>query len=273
MDLGGAPTSTPLLAQVERGREVRRRLHGRLCRLGVMLRFLTFLNAVALLGATAFSLYAFGLAEVTNTALTIEWRVRAGAEYALMASAGVVLLALEHSATTNEAQARSSLGLAFSGAGRFWLLLFLALISLPAVHSQRSYFEFCATGGAVGALVVSALLQAWMLSCAPEYRAHVVAEARCRGIELANPLSRIELAKPLSRNRTREPPVAKSGALALAANLPCSIRSSTRQRSRWTRRASRRSTSETRAPTCTWVCCSLALPAGRHARWPQTARP
>jgi len=141
-----------------------------------MLRFLTFLNAVALLGATAFSLYAFGLAEVTNTALTIEWRVRAGAEYALMASAGVVLLALEHSATTNEAQARSSLGLAFSGAGRFWLLLFLALISLPAVHSQRSYFEFCATGGAVGALVVSALLQAWMLSCAPEYRAHVVAE-------------------------------------------------------------------------------------------------
>ena len=89
---------------------------------------------------------------------------------------GLFLLVLERAATTHEAAARSSLGLAFSASGRFWLLLFLALISTPAVHTTRSELELYISGGAVGALVVSALLQGWLLSCTPEYRAHVVAE-------------------------------------------------------------------------------------------------
>ena len=44
-----------------------------------MLRFLTFLNAIALLGAVGYSMYYYGLVELSNTALTVEWRVRAGA--------------------------------------------------------------------------------------------------------------------------------------------------------------------------------------------------
>ena len=101
----------------------------------------------------------------------------ARAPYAFaVAFSGLFLLCLERAATANEAAARSSLGLAFSGAGRFWLLLFLALISTPAVHISRSEIEMYAGGGAVGALILSALLQAWILSCAPEFRSHVVAE-------------------------------------------------------------------------------------------------
>ena len=70
----------------------------------------------------------------------------------------------------------SSLGLAFGAGGRFWMLMFLALISTPAVHSQRSDLELYVTGGAVAGLVLSALLQAWMLSCAPEFRGNTVAD-------------------------------------------------------------------------------------------------
>ena len=91
-----------LLARVERGREARRQLHGRLCRLGVLLRLLTFLNGLALLGAASYSMYAYGMAEVSNTSLAIEWRVRAGVEYALMALSGLFLLCLERAATTDE---------------------------------------------------------------------------------------------------------------------------------------------------------------------------
>ena len=36
--------ASPLLQKVERGRESRRKLYGRLCRLGVMLRLLTMLD-------------------------------------------------------------------------------------------------------------------------------------------------------------------------------------------------------------------------------------
>ena len=176
MELGGSANATPLLARVERGREARRQLHGRLCRLGVLLRLLTFLNGLALLGAASYSMYAYGMAEVSNTSLAIEWRVRAGVEYALMALSGLFLLCIERAATTDEAGARSSLGIAFSASGRFWLLLFFALVSTPAVRMNRDAIEFYATGGAVSALVVSALLQGWMLSCAPEYRSHVVAD-------------------------------------------------------------------------------------------------
>ena len=46
----------------------------------------------------------------------------------------------------------------------------------PAVHTQRSLLEFYVTAGAVGGLLGSAILQVWLLSCAPEYHTHVVAE-------------------------------------------------------------------------------------------------
>ena len=166
----------PLLAHVERSREERRRLYGKLCCVGVYIRFLTFCNAFALLGACGYSLYEFGYSELMNTNLAYEWRIRGAVEYFLMAFSGLFLFFLESTTSSNEAGARSSLGLAFSGAGRFWLLVFLALISLPAVHTQRSLLEFYVTAGAVGGLLGSALLQVWLLSCAPEYRTHVVAE-------------------------------------------------------------------------------------------------
>lgn len=51
--------SSPLLQQVERGRESRRKLYGKLCRLGVMIRLLTMLNAMAIVGAAGYSLCAF----------------------------------------------------------------------------------------------------------------------------------------------------------------------------------------------------------------------
>ena len=180
MELGSPMTPsaarTPLLAQVERARDVRKHMYGKLCRLGVIIRLLTFLNGLALLGATGYSLYFYGQADIINSSLTYEWRVRTGVEYALMGFSGLFLLSIERAATTDEAAMRSSLGLAFSAGGRFWLLLFLAVISLPNVHTLRDDLEMYLTGGAVAALVVSALLQAWMLSCVPEYRSHVVAD-------------------------------------------------------------------------------------------------
>ena len=176
MDASLSSLSSPLLEQVERGREARRRLYGRLCRLGVMLRLLTFLNAFALIGAAGYSLYASGLDEFQDASLSVESRVRSAVELVLMAGSGLFLFCLEQSATTNEAEARSSFGVAFSGGGRLFLLMCLALISAPAVHSGRSRLELYSSGGAVVFLFASALLQAWMLSCTPEYRSHVVAE-------------------------------------------------------------------------------------------------
>ena len=145
----------PLLAHVERSREERRRLYGKLCCVGVYIRFLTFCNAFALLGACGYSLYEFGYSELMNTNLAYEWRIRGAVEYFLMAFSGLFLFFLESTTSSNEAGARSSLGLAFSGAGRFWLLVFLALISLPAVHTQRSLLEFYVTAGTVGGLLVA----------------------------------------------------------------------------------------------------------------------
>ena len=90
MELGSPMTpgatslsGTPLLAHVERGREARRQLHGRLCRVGVLIRLITFINGLMLLGAAGYSLYYFGIDEVSNPSYSIEWRVRSGVEYFL----------------------------------------------------------------------------------------------------------------------------------------------------------------------------------------------
>ena len=78
---------------------------------------------------------------------------------------------------------RSSLGLAFGPAGRLGLFLFLALCSAPAIHCDHTTLECYASGGAVAFLIVSALLQSWMLSCAPEYRGTVVASLETQKIK------------------------------------------------------------------------------------------
>ena len=172
-----SPACAPLLEQ----NKTRRRLYGKLCRLGIFLRFLTFLNGVSLCGAAGFSLYVAGYAELSAPIqptwdVDLEDRVRLGIEYMLMSGSGIFLLALEHASTNDEAKARNSFGLAYGGCGRFLMFLLLALISAPAVRTQRTLYEMYATAGAVGGLLVSALLQAWFMSCAPEYRSHVVAE-------------------------------------------------------------------------------------------------
>ena len=203
----GAPR-TPLLAQVERTRDVRRNLYGKLCRLGIVIRMFTFLNGLALLGSAGYSLYYFDMANIMNTNLTYEFRARLTVESFLMAFSGLFLIGLERATTANEAATRSSLGFAFSAGGRFWLLIFLVLISLPAVHTARDDLEMYINGGAVAALLVSALLQSWMLSCTPEYRSHVVAERARRAAHRTRPTlagSRRPRAPTVQLRRVRVP--------------------------------------------------------------------
>ena len=119
----GAPR-TPLLAQVERTRDLRRNMYGKLCRLGIMIRMFTFLNGLALLGSAGYSLYFYDAADIMNTTLTYEFRARLAIQSSLMALSGLFLLGLERATTSNEAATRSSFGFAFSAGGRFWLLTF-----------------------------------------------------------------------------------------------------------------------------------------------------
>lgn len=175
--------ASPLLQQVERGRESRRKLYGRLCRLGVMIRLLTMLNAIAIVGAAGYSLYIRGAADLMDVSLGLEPRVRIGVEYCLCLITGTFLWLMESTTTSEEASMRSSLGLAFGPAGRLSLFLFLALCSAPAIHCDHTLIECYASGGAVAFLIVSALLQAWMLSCAPEYRGTVVASLEIQKIK------------------------------------------------------------------------------------------
>ena len=176
MERGFNGLASPLLEHVERAGEIRRRMYGHLCWLGLSLRLLTLMNGSALIAAAAYSFYLFGIDELSDTRASVESRTRTALEYALMLSSGVFLVVLEHASTAHEAGARRSLGLAYSGGGRCLLMLALAFASSPAIHLERSILEAYATGGAVGALAISAILQGWMLSCVPEYREHVVAE-------------------------------------------------------------------------------------------------
>ena len=166
---------SPLLDQVERGRDRRKKLYGRLCGLGVFLRLLTMLNGLSLLAAAGYSLYNYGAVIIGDQTVSLEARARLAVEHALMAFSGGFLWILESSTTTNEVSMRNSLGLAFSSSGRLGLFLFLGLCSAPLVNSDHGIQTFYATGGAIAFLVVSALLQAWVLSCTPEYRTQAVA--------------------------------------------------------------------------------------------------
>ena len=167
----------PLLEPGLRGELRRKQQYGTLCRVGVFLRVLTMFNALALILAGAYSAYCYGVpGGFLNSSLSIESRARAAVEMALMILSGLFLVWLEHASATNEAAARSALGLAFGPSGRFMLLVGLAVVSAPAVHADRTEIELCATGYAVGFLLSSALLQWWALSCAPRYRHVNVAE-------------------------------------------------------------------------------------------------
>ena len=64
--------ASPLLDHVERGREQRRRLYGKLCRLGVMLRMLTMLNGMALMGAVGYAIFVHGTEELTDSSKSYE---------------------------------------------------------------------------------------------------------------------------------------------------------------------------------------------------------
>lgn len=165
-----------MLATIEKNKEIKRRLHGRLCRLGVFLRMLTLLNGLALITAAGYSFYMFGLHEMFDTSESLEHRARMVIELVLMAGSGLFLLCLEQGACSNEAATRAAFGLAFSGGGRLFLLFSLALASAPAIHTDRSDLELYATGGSVALLLLSALLQAWFLSCSPQYSKFVVAD-------------------------------------------------------------------------------------------------
>ena len=92
--------ASPLLQKVERGRESRRKLYGRLCRLGVMLRLLTMLNAIAIVGAAGYSLYVRGAAELSDVSLGLEPRARLGIEYCLCLFTGIFLWLLESTSAT-----------------------------------------------------------------------------------------------------------------------------------------------------------------------------
>jgi hypothetical protein len=110
----GSSLASPLLQQVERGRESRRKLYGRLCRLGVMIRLLTMLNAIAIIGAAGYSLYVRGAADLSDVSLGIEPRVRIGIEYCLCLSTGIFLWLMESTSTGDPAVPHAVCGTVWS---------------------------------------------------------------------------------------------------------------------------------------------------------------
>ncbi|KAL1507186.1 hypothetical protein AB1Y20_008036 [Prymnesium parvum] len=160
-------------------RDNRRRLLQGLWCTGVFLRMLTLINSFALLAAAGFVFYAQfpTLLEPPHGTVEIAARVRLCIELALPLLAGLFLFFLEWASACHEASARASVGFAFGASGRFALFIVLAVISLPSV-TVLGYgsLECLAMAAAVCLLPVNALLQAWLLSCVPDFSKHTVAE-------------------------------------------------------------------------------------------------
>lgn len=163
-------------------RESKRRLLRGLWCTGVFLRLLTVVNGLSLLGSTGYVVYTqvpelFEMTRAYGGADGIAAHVRTYIELAMPLLCGLFLLALEWGSTCSEAAVRANLGFAFSACGRFLLFVTAATVCVPAVLILPwDSLEFLMLAAAVAMLPANALLQAWLLSCIPEFSKHTVAE-------------------------------------------------------------------------------------------------
>mmetsp|Transcript_41245 Transcript_41245/g.90552 ORF Transcript_41245/g.90552 Transcript_41245/m.90552 type:complete len:336 (-) Transcript_41245:516-1523(-) len=191
-------------AQQISAQEVERRaLASRLCALGVLLRLLTLVNGIGLICSVAYLAWLKGFfqspllppppkddAEGYAQAYSAEDSVLAAMglpswltvatlhsllEYLVPALCGCFLMVLEFSTATAEASTRESLGFAFSASGRLLMLLGVALVSSPLLDWEHSLLQMYVSCATVGGTVINALLQGWLLACAPSYRKNCVA--------------------------------------------------------------------------------------------------
>ena len=171
--------------------KARKELGGRLLCVGFMLRLLTVLNGVALCVGVAYYVYCSKIIEQlddledVSDPVDLLDRIRVAITCALPFLAGLGLLLLEWQSCCAEKAARKAIGCAFGPGGRCYLLLLSALVMVPLVHLDHGappdrrlalVPEWWVTAGAAAFTLLSALLQAWLLSCAPDFRTETVAD-------------------------------------------------------------------------------------------------
>ena len=146
---------------------------------GVFLRMLTLANSFALIGAAGYAIYTQlpALLEPASTLPEIAARARECIEFGLPLACGCFLFGLEWASACHEASACAALGIAFGAGGRFSIFLVLTILSVPAVTVlPHGSLPSLALAAAVCLLPLNALLQAWLLSCVPDFAKHTVAD-------------------------------------------------------------------------------------------------
>lgn len=171
--------------------KARRELGGRLLCVGFFLRMLTVLNGLVLCVGVAYYVYCGKIIELLQDddisgPVDLFERIRVAITCALPFLAGLGLLLLEWQSCLAEKAARHAIGCAFGPGGRCCLLLLSALVMVPLVHPEHAappadrrfalVPEWWVTAGAAAFTLLGALLQAWLLSCAPAFRTECVAD-------------------------------------------------------------------------------------------------
>ena len=198
MEGAPAPASSSHAKRIAAAAVARKDLGGRLWCAGVWLRLLTVLNGLALLAAVSYSLWLNGaLSWLQDSSVDAFVRMRTAVTWVLPLGCGFGLLVLEWHSTCDERATRRAVGCAFGGCGRCLLLLLCALVMAPLIHlhpasegkqagisgifegsrtTDGGGVELLATAGVTALTVLDALLQAWVLTCVPAYRAECVAD-------------------------------------------------------------------------------------------------
>ena len=198
MEGAPAPASSSHAKRISAAAVARKDLGGRLWCAGVWLRLLTVLNGLALLAAVSYSLWLNGaLSWLQDSSVDAFVRMRTAVTWVLPLGCGFGLLVLEWHSTCDERATRRAVGCAFGGCGRCLLLLLCALVMAPLIHlhpasegkqagisgifegsrtTDGGGVELLATAGVTALTVLDALLQAWVLTCVPAYRAECVAD-------------------------------------------------------------------------------------------------
>ena len=184
----GAPSSHA--KRIAAAAVIRKDLGGKLWCAGAWLRLLTVLNGLALLAAVGYTLWLNGaLSWLQDSSVDALVRMRAAITWVLPMGCGFGLLALEWHSACDEKATRRAMGCAFGGCGRCLLLLLCALVMAPLIHLHPTSetpdereeldlvdLELLATAGATALTVLNALLEAWVLTCVPAYRAECYAD-------------------------------------------------------------------------------------------------
>ena len=195
MEGAPAPASSSHAKRIAAAAVVRKDLGGQLWCAGAWLRLLTVLNGLVLLAAVGYTLWLNGaLSWLQDSSVDALVRMRAAVSWVLPMGCGFGLLALEWHSTCDERATRRAVGCAFGGCGRCLLLLLCALVMAPLIHfhptsqpeegeegeegsrTDGGRLELLATAGVTALTVLDALMQAWVLTCVPAYRAECVAD-------------------------------------------------------------------------------------------------